>query len=139
MVAMLDVNMKPSRRDLNWFGVIMLAVFGLVGAAVFFKAGALAAAGTVWAVGGAVVAMYYAVRALRLPVYLGWMFLVSPIGWTVSHLVLIVVYYLVLTPIGLVMRLVGRDPMTRKLDREAETYWIEHDPSAGRSRYFRQY
>jgi hypothetical protein len=71
--------------------------------------------------------------------YIGWMYLAFPIGWTVSHVLLAVTYYLVLTPIGLIMRAVGRDPMRRRLDPEAKSYWIEHRPDRDPSRYFRQY
>jgi hypothetical protein len=62
-----------------------------------------------------------------------------PIGWTISHLVLGAVYYLVLTPIGLVMRLLGRDPMQRRFDRSAKSYWIERTPRTDPSRHFRQF
>ena len=137
-MAILEINKAPSKRELNWFGLIMLAVAGAVGAAILLKAGALTAASIVWALGALIVAVYYAVRPLRWPMYLGWMHLFFPIGWTVSHLVMAVVYYLVLTPIGLVMRLVGYDPMKRKFDRAAKTYWVEHNPGRDPSRYFRQ-
>jgi hypothetical protein len=71
--------------------------------------------------------------------FVGWMFLAFPIGWTVSHLLLLATFYLVLTPIGVVMRLVGHDPLERKFRPEAATYWMEHDPGSDPSRYFRQH
>ena len=61
-----------------------------------------------------------------------------PIGWTVSHLLLGSIFYLVITPIGLLLRALGHDPMERKFDREAKTYWIEHE-RAETARYFRMY
>ena len=62
-----------------------------------------------------------------------------PIGWTVSYLLLAAIFFLVLTPIGLVMRLFGRDPMLRALDRSAKTYWVPHNPGADPRRYFKQF
>jgi len=47
-----------------------------------------------------------------------------PIGYVLSHIVLGVVFYGLLTPIGLAMRAVGLDPMHRKIDRSAKSYWI---------------
>jgi hypothetical protein len=57
----------------------------------------------------------------------------------VSHLLLLVVYYLVLTPIGLLMRLIGYDPLQRRFDRSAQSYWTPHDPAADDARYFKQF
>lgn len=71
--------------------------------------------------------------------YTGWMYAALPIGWSISHALLALIYYAVLTPIGLVMRLLGNDPMQRRLDRAATTYWSEHRPPADPKRYFRQF
>jgi hypothetical protein len=71
--------------------------------------------------------------------YSGWMLAAFPIGWTISHLILGITYYLVLTPIGLLMRLVGRDPMQRSFDRSAQTYWVKHETPTDPSRYFQQF
>jgi hypothetical protein len=71
--------------------------------------------------------------------YVGWMYAALPMGWTVSHIILGVIFYLVFAPMGLVMRLFGRDAMHRRLDRAAATYWIEHNPAGKPSRYFRQF
>jgi hypothetical protein len=85
------------------------------------------------------VVIYYIVPSLRRPVYVGWMYAVYPIGWTISHVMMIVMFYGVLTPVGLIMRLLGRDPLERAFDRSASTYWIAHDPGSDPERYFRQF
>ena len=51
-------------------------------------------------------------RVIR-PVYVGWMVLAFPIGWTVSQAMLAVMFYGLFTPIGLLFRLIGRDPLHR--------------------------
>ena len=73
-------------------------------------------------------------------VFLGMSYLTWPIGFVVSHVVLALVYYLVLTPIGLLMRLFGYDSMKRRFDPEAPSYWVER-PAAGFDirRYLRQF
>ena len=45
------------------------------------------------------------------------------LGWINTRLILGIFFYLILTPVGLIMRLFGRDPLHRKLDRKATTYW----------------
>ncbi len=78
-------------------------------------------------------------KDLATKLYRGWMFAALPIGWVISHLILGVVYYLVLSPIGLIMRLTGYDPMSRKLDPAATTYWLPHKQQTDNARYFRQF
>ena len=62
-----------------------------------------------------------------------------PIGLGVSHFILAVVYYLVLTPIGLLLRFSSYDPMGRRFDRSAKTYWTPHETEEGTERYFKQF
>ena len=62
-----------------------------------------------------------------------------PIGFVVSYVILAVVYYLVLTPIGLVLRLTGYDPMQRRFDRNAKTYWTPREQEESTEQYFRQF
>jgi len=38
------------------------------------------------------------------------------------------IFFVVLTPVALVMRIAGRDVLSRKLDQEAKSYWIEREP-----------
>jgi hypothetical protein len=67
------------------------------------------------------------------------MALALPVGWSVSHLLLLALFYLVVTPIGLLMKLLGYDPLTRGFDRSASSYWVEHAPPPDAARYFKQY
>jgi hypothetical protein len=54
--------------------------------------------------------------------------------------VLALVYYGVLTPIGLVMKLFGYDPMKKRFDSGAATYWVKRPgEKTGPKRYFRQF
>ena len=73
-------------------------------------------------------------------VFLGMSYAAWPIGFVVSHVVLAMVYYLVMTPIGLAMRVFGYDPMTRRGDLAKKSYWVERDSGTrGPDSYFRQF
>ena len=50
-----------------------------------------------------------------------------------------VVYFAVVTPIGLVSRLVRGDPLHRRPDRNARSYWIERPRRSGTRGYLRQF
>ena len=136
---MIEINKNPSPRELRWFGVLFLAFSGVLGAVVIWRFGAMRVSTWIWGVGAGVTLVYYVVPPLRRSVYLAWMYLTYPIGWVVTNLILAAVYFLLLTPIGLVRRARGHDPLTRRIDRDASTYWIEHRPDADPKRYFRQF
>jgi len=77
--------------------------------------------------------------SLVRPVFLAISLATWPIGRVMSELVLLAVYYGVIAPMGLAMRLVGRDPLERRFDRRAASYWHERQDSADVERNFRQY
>jgi hypothetical protein len=138
-MAIIEVNKNPGKSELNWFGLIFLAFFALIGTVVWFKFGRRDMARWIWVAAGVVAVLYYAIPPIRRSLYLAWMYAAYPIGWVLSHLVLGIVYYLVFTPIGLIMRLVRHDPMQRKFRGTGDSYWKEHDPHQKPERYFRQF
>jgi ABC-type uncharacterized transport system permease subunit len=77
-------------------------------------------------------------RSFLRVVYLGLSYATYPIGYAVSHVVLVVVYYLVLTPIGLAMRLFGYDPLAGRFDAGAKTYWTPRENPKSVESYFKQ-
>ena len=137
-MALLDVNWNPNRRELRQFALIWIGFFGLIGVYSLWGQHSLRAAAAFWAVAAAGLVDYLRPGVFR-PVYVLWMALALPIGWTISHLLLLIVYYLVLTPIGLLTRLVGYDPMERRLDRSAKSYWVAHETPTDTEQYFKQF
>lgn len=137
-MAMMEINWNPSRKELRQFGFLCLVFFGGLAALRYHRAGlttgveVLAAAAAIGGILGAV-----APQLLKW-VFVGWIVAVFPIGWTVSHVLLGAIFFFVLTPIGLLVRAFGHDPMNRTLDRNAKTYWTTHE-QAPVGRYFRQF
>jgi hypothetical protein len=72
-------------------------------------------------------------------VYVGWMVLAFPIGWTVSQVMLTVMFFGLFTPIGLIFRLIGRDPLHRARSAERNSYWSPKPAPADLRRYFKQF
>ncbi len=68
-----------------------------------------------------------------------WLAGAQPIAWCVSRLLLALIYYIVLTPMGLIMRFSGRDILGRRCGGGAESSWFEREEHPGLERYFRQY
>jgi len=56
--------------------------------------------------------------------YYGWMRIALLIGNTINSIILAVVFFVVITPMGLVMRMLGKDPLRRKIDEQAISYRV---------------
>ena len=122
-MALIEMNWAPSRRDLKQFaGIWFPAMCGVIGFIAWKKFGAtLNVAICIWSAGLVIGGIGLMVPALIRPLFVGLMLVAFPIGFVVSHVLLAVIYYFVVTPIGLIMRVCGYDPMTRKLDPDATT------------------
>ena len=55
-----------------------------------------------------------------------------------SYVVLAFTYFVALTPIGLIMRVFGHDPLARKFDPQAPTYWVTRPKAKAPETYFKQ-
>ena len=61
-----------------------------------------------------------------------------PLGVIVSEVMIAILYFLVVTPVALALRVLRQDRLSRAIDRQAPTYWIAHKRAEDQSRYFRQ-
>lgn len=59
------------------------------------------------------------------PVYTTWMKIGHGIGWVNTRIILGVLFYILVLPMGLFMRLFGKDPMARKRDKSVSSYRIK--------------
>jgi hypothetical protein len=139
-MGVVQINRNPSPRDLRQFGWIWMAFVAFFGAVVWFKFHNPSLARGLWVAAIVVPPVGWAVPSFMRLVFLGMSYLSWPIGFVVSHVVLAVVYYLVLTPIGLLMRLFGYDSMKKTFDREADSYWVPRSiADVDAKRHFRQF
>lgn len=74
------------------------------------------------------------------PVYKLAMIIAGALGWINTRILLSIFFYLILTPISLLLKLFRADPLKRKIDINAETYWQPHsERAADKERYFHQF
>jgi hypothetical protein len=112
---MIEIQWNPERKQLRQFAGIWFPAFcGLIGWMVGAKSGHWGAAQAGWVVGGLLsVAGIVCPPAIR-PVFVALILLTYPIGWVVSHVLVGGIFYLLVTPIGLVLRITGHDPLQLK-------------------------
>jgi hypothetical protein len=138
-MALIEINRNPSPRELRWFGAVLALALAALGAVLRWHFGVEAAAPWLWVTAAVLGVVYYAVPPARRPIYLGFTYAVFPIGWVISHLVLAATYYLVLAPIGLVLRAFGHHFLELGFRRDKASYWIERAPVKDARRYFKQF
>src|ERR1051326_7414393 len=109
-------QLKTGDRDLRKFGLLVGGVFAALGLIVLLRHKAHWPY-FVWP--GAALVLFGAIfpRALKY-VYIAWMSVAFALGFVVSHVILTLFFFLVITPIGLVARLFGKDFLSLKLDRQ---------------------
>ena len=128
-------EVDTGRRALRSFGLVVGAVLLAVAGFILWRnSGSVTLAARVLAaVGGGLALVGLAAPGLLRPLYLPWMALALALGFVMTRVLLTAVFILVVTPIGLLMRLARRDPMHRRPDPEADSYWIRRT-DAPRSR-----
>lgn len=139
-MSIVRINRHPTRKQLNQFGCIWLGFMSFFGAVAWFKLGAPSLAESLWCAAVVVPVIGWLAPSFMRLVFLGMSYAAWPIGFVVSHIVLALVFYLVITPIGVIMRIFGYDPMTRHRMGGATSRWVERTGSVRQAEsYFRQF
>lgn len=112
------------KKGLRHFGLLLGAFLALIFGLVFPYFGGKTFPLWPWIVAASVWIWALAMPGTLNPVYLVWMRIGLEIGKVINRIVLGVVFFVIIFPMSLVMRLIGRDPMMRKLDKTTDTYRI---------------
>ncbi len=116
------------RAALRTFGWVMGGLLALLACGSFWLRG-LAWKGVVLAGLSAA----FAAAAWKRPkalarIHRAWFALALAMGWGVLRVLLTVVFFGVMTPLSLLLRLLGRDILGARIDRSAATYWSPCSP-----------
>lgn len=117
---------SPGRKttvELRKFGFVMAGAFALLSAWLWYKESFYP-----YTLG---LAVFFAVSGLLVPTILRpvefvWMKLALVLGAIMTRVILTLTFLLAVTPLGILMRLSGRDPMNLKA-RNRDSHWIEAD------------
>ena len=115
-------QLKTGSRDLRKFGWLVGAVFTALGL-VFFARHKAHYPWFLWPGVTLLILGTFLPRSLK-PVYIAWMSLAILMGFVVSNVVLTLFFFFVIAPTGLVARLLGKDFLRLKIERQARSYWL---------------
>ena len=126
-------NQHPKRqkkKQLRQFGLMVGSVLVLIGLWKLYWGKHETARIILWSVGGLLMTAGAIVPKLLTPVYWLWMKLAHLLGWVNTRLLLGIIFFVIITPMAIVMKIFGRDALNRKIDKNIVSYWIPRPPIA---------
>jgi len=148
MSKMIELDFSPDERTLRQFGWIALVGFGFIAAIAWFEVLIFAfglGAARPWVAGiagglGLLAAFFSLVWPKgNKPIFVGLSVITFPIGFVLSYVVMGFLFYVLIAPVAILFKLIGRDSMHRRYDPEAKTYWSEPRAQRPKADYFKQY
>jgi hypothetical protein len=139
-MSLIEINFRPEKKQLRSFGIIALIACALIFAfLLLYKKVAFPLSAVPLFIG--IIIFFSSLFSYRLTrlFYLALMFFALPFGLVISFLLMTAFYLLIITPMALLFRIIGRDALHRSFDKKEQTYWIAHKQCDSNERYFRQF
>ena len=119
-------NIPNSNKDIKSFGIT-------IGIILFIISGLLLYYGKefyqlIAIIASTFIALGFIMPILLKPIYLVWMTFAAILGWVMTRVILSLVFYLIMTPIGLLTRLLGEDFLALRR-KKSDSYWNHRDSS----------
>ena len=129
MVLQPDIKIIRDVNDLRKFGRVMAGALAVVTLVVLWRSGW---SQTPWVEGlGITAALFLAFSIVwpnaLAPLEWAWMKLAMVLNYVMTRVLLTLVYFLAVTPIGLIFKLLRKDLLGKRFDPKASTYWIPHE------------
>jgi len=130
-------KIRKTNKELRKFGLTLAVAFALFGFLFLWRG--KPAAPYLLGISG-----FFLVFGLLFPRILGpiewlWMKVAHAMGYVVTRVLLSITFYLVITPLALAMRLLGKDLLKLRFDPGMESYWLDVDPNGPTSRADKPY
>ena len=130
-------NIKTTKKVLRDFGLILAIVLAIFGGISLWKE----SESYKYLFPGSGASL---ILAMLLPnvlkfIYLPWMTVATIIGWVMTRVILKMLYYLILTPIGIAMKLFGKDILDEKINKDKPSYWVPRDKTILKEQFERQF
>ncbi|MFP4549013.1 MAG: SxtJ family membrane protein [Fidelibacterota bacterium] len=133
-----QIVINRDKKEFRKFGITIGVFLMIVGAFLFFRT--FEHAMTVGLIGVAFLLLGVLLPKILRPFYIAWMSLASMLGFVMTRVILSLVFYLIFTPVGLMLRLLRKDLLNRKIEPDQPSYWElrpekEYDPKSSEKQY----
>jgi len=114
-------KIRATQDSVKKFGILFAVIGALVTAYLIYRESSI----WYWPLAASLffVIMVFVGQPVLKPLYIGWMAFAFVLGWINTRILLGIFYYLILTPIGLLLRVTGKDLLDKKIDHSAKSYW----------------
>lgn len=131
-------NIKSGKRELRKFGLTVGIALGVFGGLFLWRGREYY--DILFYIAGAFILVGLTVPIVLYPIQKVWMTLAVILGWVMTRVILCILFYAVVTPIGLISRLCGKGFLDLKFDKNAPSYWVPKKSSrADKSDYEKQF
>ena len=120
---------ETTTKDLRQFGIVLGLILGVIGGIHYLK-GHEHSYPWLFAAGAVSIMLGVLTPGVLKPAFTVFTKVAHAIGWFNTRVILALVYYILLTPIGLIMRLFGKDLLNVKIRKEEKSYWIRRPNTA---------
>ena len=115
---------RDELKDLKQFGIVLAAILIVFGSIHFLKH-RMVLAGWFYGIGIIVLCLGLFAPGTLKNVYAVFLKLAHALGWFNTRLILIIIYFLLIAPIAIIMKILGKDPLCRKICKKESSYWIK--------------
>ena len=118
-------HIKTGKKDLRIFGVTIGIILLLIAGFLFYKD--KESFQIFLYIAGAFIGFGSIIPIILKPIYIVWMVFAVILGWFMTRVILSLLFYVIITPIGLVLRIFGKDFLELKKQAVQGSYWNQRD------------
>ena len=118
-------HIKTGKKDLRSFGFIIGIILLLIAGFLFYRE--KESFQTFLYIAGAFIGFGLIIPIILKPIYIVWMTFAVILGWFMTRVILSLLFYVIITPIGLVLRIFGKDFLELKKQSVQGSYWNQRD------------
>lgn len=131
-------NIKSTKQELKKFGIALGIFFGLLGSFLLWRG--KESSFDILILSGVFFFLGLIIPLLLKPLHKIWMTIAILLGWFMTRVILIISYYFVITPIGLLGRLFGMKFLDLQFKKDVDSHWIPRkDNIVKKNNYERQF
>ena len=134
------MTIQSTKKDIRTWALVLAAAFTVVGGVQYLGWGHVRTATIFWILAAFFLLSGLLIPTILKPIYWLWLKFAAALAWFNTRLIMGLMFFLVFTPIGLVLRLLRIDLIKQRWDSKASSYWIPRsDDPFDPSRYENQY
>ena len=114
-------NIKSEKSDLRKFGITIGVILLIIAGFLFWKE--KESFQILLTFGVTLFILGIAIPIILKPIYWVWMFFATILGWIMTRVILSLLFYIIFTPIGLILRFFGKQFLELRWDKSKESYW----------------